>query len=162
MNLIFVFFDVSSDSKTKYYQILKILNVFKQLVCCQKMTKLKKIDVHNIKTNKFTRQHVVNIYDVLHHYSFFVAITIKNFLERQIFKFVQFKKQAKMNINNDSNASFNDNQKINEISDDDRIFVTRSRRETIVKHNESINVQEFCQHCFDLILHLCCLLQKTQ
>lgn len=105
------------------------------------MTKLKKINVHDFRTSKFTRQYVVNFYDALHRHKSFETIIIDNFLERRILKTIQYKKQIKININNDSNASF-DEKEMYELSDDDLNIivdvVTNSSRETIMKNDDAI------------------------
>lgn len=95
------------------------------------MTKLKKFDVHDFKTSKFIRQHVVNFYDVLHRHKFFETIVIIDFFERQIFKLIQYKKRVKMNINNDFDVSL-DEYEMQKLNDDKQNLITNLLHEKII------------------------------
>lgn len=106
-------------TKTKVkFNSLTISDAFKQLVCRQRMAELREANVHDLRTSKFTRQHVVNFYDALHRHKSFEAITIDDFPERRIPRTIQYKKQAKVDINNDSDASLGE-EEMYELSDDD-------------------------------------------
>ena len=67
---------------------------------------MKKIDIRDSRVIKFICQHIINIYNVLYCYKLFATLTINNFLEKNIFRKVQYKKKAKININHNSNALF--------------------------------------------------------
>ena len=110
------------------------IDAFLQIITLQRLNELHEKNVVDSRFVKYTRKHLLNVYDALYMKKSFESQIIKWYLERTVSVFMQYRRVVKVNVNEDSDLFIDENDVFDE--DDDQ----RSQSRSNIAMNDEDNV----------------------
>lgn len=83
------------------------------------------INFHNFIYIKYTRFHLLNIFNILHNRKEFIY-NINHCSKKRIPQFIQHKRRLKLNINQNSNDFFNDSNDIRNKKNENKLKINKN------------------------------------